>query len=487
MKKILWILACWTVWVTIAHAQQPSGLTLSDIIHQAQSLSTRFRLAQTQKEISHYQFLTYKSDLNPQISLYGNAPVYNKEYYAVRQPDGTIKFQSINQLNNNIGFSLSQQVPLTGGVLSLNTDLTRFDDFRSKTKQYSGTPVFLQLSQPLFAFNELKWRKKIEPLKLEESKKVYSQEMENIARDATRLYFDVLDAQNDMQIAEVNLTNSRRNYETEQKRIDLGTTTEDKLLQLELQMLRSSQDLEKARYNYQVAQLALKSFVGIKGNDELLLVAPEEIPYLRISITDAFDWAKKNRPEFIAFKRKMEEAQRDVAQARAAKQQVNLLASYGLNNAGNTIGNVYQNPNNQQRFIVGFNIPIVDWGRRKARYNTAKAIEKLTETTNEMDESTIYQEITTLVKNVDLLKANIGLARKTDSVAHRRYLIANNLFQIGKLSVTDLNLAQSEKDNARRDYIDALRSYWDVYYAIRRVTLYDFEKNKGLLAADEPR
>jgi outer membrane protein TolC len=199
-----------------------------------------------------------------------------------------------------------------------------------------------------------------------------------------------------------------------------------------------------------------------------------------VNLSDAFIYAKKNRPEFISFERKRQEAMRDVAVAKAEKQQVNLVASYGLNNIGNNISNVYSNPNDQQRFTIGFNVPIVDWGRRKARYNTAKAIEKLTAATNEFDETVIFQEITTLVKNIELLKQSIELAKKTDTVAQRRFTIASNLYQIGKLSVTDLNLAQSEKDNARRTYIAALKSYWDAYYMLRRITLFDFGKNESL-------
>lgn len=463
-----------------AAAQQQSYFTLEDIIRQAQSQSPRYKLAYTKREISLYQFQTYRSDFKPQVSFNGNLPVYSKEYFGVRQPDGSIIYQSISQNNSNLGFSLSQQLPFTGGEISLNTDLARFDDFKAKTKQYTSTPVYLRLSQPLFAVNPFKWNKRIEPLKLEESRKGYVMELEDIAQQAVKLYFDVLDAQSNMKIAEGNLQSTTLNYETERKRINLGTTTEDKLLQLELQSLRSRQELEKSRYDYQVAQLNLRTFLGIKAGDEFQLPEPGKIPELNVNLPDAINYAKKNRPEFITFQRKLQEAMRDVALAKAEKQQVNLVASYGLNNVGTNFTNVYNNPNDQQRFTIGFNVPIVDWGRRKARYNTAKAIEKLTAATNEFDEAVIYQEITTLVKNIELLKSSILLAQKTDTVAQRRFIIAGNLYQVGKLSVTDLNLAQAEKDNARRTYITALRAYWDAYYMLRRITLFDFEKGNSL-------
>lgn len=462
-------------------AQTKNVWSLSDVITKAQLQSYNSKLAATQKEISYYQYLTYKSDFKPQISFYGNAPVYNKEYYAVRQPDGSISYQLINQSNNNIGLGISQRIPFSGGTLSLNTDLSRFDNFDTKTKQYSGTPVYLQLNQPLFSVNHLKWSKQIEPLKFEESQRQFAFEIENIAQNAASLYFNILDAQSNIDIAETNLTITRLNYEIEKKRINLGTTSEDRLLQLELQTLKSRQDLERAKYEHTIAQLNLKVLIGLKEDAPMVLAEPKETPALSIDLSDAFNYAKKNRPEFIAFQRKMKEAQRDVAVARAAKQEINLTASYGLNHIGPQIGSIYQNPNNQQRFNIGFNIPIIDWGRRNARYNMAKALEKLTETTNEFEETNIHQGITILVKNIELLQANIQLAQKTDSVAQRRYSLANELYQLGKLSITDLSFAQAEKDNSRRTYINALRAFWDSYYMLRKQTLYDFEKHESLL------
>ncbi|MES1226128.1 MAG: TolC family protein [Bacteroidota bacterium] len=126
-------------------------------------------------------------------------------------------------------------------------------------------------------------------------------------------------------------------------------------------------------------------------------------------------------------------------------------------------------------------MPIIDWGRSNARYRTAKASEKLVDYNNDLDESTLVQEIITIVQNFELLKHNILLTKKTDSVAQRRYDIANNLYQAGKLSVTDINLAQTEKDNARRNYVTSLRNFWNAYYLIRRLTLFDFEKNLPLM------
>jgi outer membrane protein len=49
-----------------------------------------------------------------------------------------------------------------------------------------------------------------------------------------------------------------------------------------------------------------------------------------------------------------------------------------------------------------------------------------------------------------------------------------------KLSITDLNIAMQEKDEAKRNYIAALRDLWKSYYRLRRLTLYDFEKDRPI-------
>jgi outer membrane protein len=477
------VLICLLLLISINSYSQKANLDLAAVIHSAQSQSPSFRLAETQRNISSYQYLEFKSSFKPQISLYGNLPSYSKAYNSVTQPDGTIKFLPVKQNYSNAGFSLSQQLPFSGGELSLNTDLSHFYDFQSKTKQYNGTPVFLRLSQPLFGFNPMKWQKSIEPLKLEESKRAYVEEMENIAQEAARLYFNVLDAQSNISIAEANLRNTQLNYEIEKKRVALGTTTEDKMLQLQLQSLHSRQDLDNAKYKYSIAQSELKTFTGNSDEQDIALQLPERIPGFSPDINKCIEYVRKYRPEFISFDRKKMEAQRDVSKAKAEKQQIMLSASYGYNRAADKIGPIYSDPRDQQRFSIGFDIPIVDWGRRSARYKTAKELEKFVDYNNELDEASMIQEVTALVKNFELLKSNIQVAAITDTVAARRYVIASNLYQVGKLTITDLNNAQTDKDNSRRSYISALREYWNAYYLLRKLTLYDFETAQALMNA----
>ena len=95
------------------------------------------------------------------------------------------------------------------------------------------------------------------------------------------------------------------------------------------------------------------------------------------------------------------------------------------------------------------------------------------------------QEIITLVGRFEVMRKQIEIKKKGDEVAQKRYDVAQNRYLIGKTSITDLTLALEQKDNAKRAYVSALRDFWNSYYQLRRLTLYDFANDKLLYTIDE--
>lgn len=465
MKKVIKFLFSFLLFsVSKAYTQ-----TLFALINQAQRNSFQAKQSQLQLLISHYSFEAYRAGYKPQLSFYGNVPVYNKDNFQVVQPDGTIKFLSRSQNNSSLGFSFSQPLTFSGGEISLNTDLNRFDDLKTKYTQYNGTPVYIRVSQPLFSYNQYKWDKKIEPLKLEESKRTHIMEMANIACEITKLYFDVLEAQNDLDLAQISLRNADTNYTIERRRLSLGVSTEDKLLQLELQQIQYKQQIGQATYTLQVAELNLKNYLN--SNDSFQTQLPSKIPDININLSQALYSARQQRPEILAAIRKRLEAQSNTTRAKADKRQVNLNASYGLNKAADNFSQVYERPNDQQRFSIGLSIPIADWGRRKTKYDAAKAQEELIAISNKLDETSFITEISNLFNSFLSLKNNILLTQDADTIAQKRFAITNRLYQLNNASLLDLQSAQNGKDVARRNYILALRNYWESYFLFKKLTL----------------
>ena len=79
-----------------------------------------------------------------------------------------------------------------------------------------------------------------------------------------------------------------------------------------------------------------------------------------------------------------------------------------------------------------------------------------------------------------LLPAQLELAAKADTIAQNRYRITKERFLIGKVDVLELDKAQVDRDAARVAYTRSLLSYWQTYYALRQLALYDPNTDREL-------
>jgi outer membrane protein TolC len=116
---------------------------------------------------------------------------------------------------------------------------------------------------------------------------------------------------------------------------------------------------------------------------------------------------------------------------------------------------------------------------------TAYANKRLNDFTIAQDEVNFEQEVITQVRQFELLRLQIEITKKSDEVALERYNVAQNRYLIGKIDITNLAIALTEKDNAKRSYVTALKSFWTSYYNLRRLTLYDFTQHKPLYDLSE--
>mgnify|MGYP000695859060 CR=1 FL=1 len=73
---------------------------------------------------------------------------------------------------------------------------------------------------------------------------------------------------------------------------------------------------------------------------------------------------------------------------------------------------------------------------------------------------------------------------KAQEIAIKRYEITKKRFVLGKITITDLNLALQEKDRSVLRYLNSLEKFWTDYYTLRRLTLYDFIKNEKIKIDD---
>lgn len=456
-------------------------LTLKEVVKMAKDRSIASLQAQTVRETKYWQWRTHRSNYQPQLSLQGIAPGYNKSYIPVLQPNGTIDFHPVHNNNSSLNLSFSQSIATTGGTVFGTTQIQRFDDFDRKNTLYNGVPYGIGYSQPLARFNALKWDQRIEPLKYRESKQEYIESMEEIAITANTYFFDLLLAQVNLQIAETNYGNTQNILRIANEKLAMGKISRNEILQLQLEEVKAQKAVGTARRDIEIAKLNLKAFTGLPGDAAVELAVPNTITPVRIDGDKVLSEAYANRSDALGFLRRELEAKRDVAKAKGENGiNATLTAQLGFSKSATSFSKMYEAPKTQQLVQLEFDIPILDWGRSKSRTKTAEANRKFAAYAVEQDKQNFAQEIITEVTLFDMMKDQLVLVRRADSIASEKYTIAKDRYVLGNLSITDLSIAFQEKDQAKRDYVYALRDYWKAFYRLRYLSLFDFEKDQKI-------
>ena len=462
---------------------QSQELSLKEAIQSAQKTSPSYFRAINLAENRYWNYRQFRASLLPQLNLSGSLPNYSSAIEVVTLDDGTFGFAEREQLFLSSSLSIDQNVALTGGRLSLISSLQRSNVYSPTSRtNYFSTPVSLSYFQPMFLYNDIKWNKKIQPIAFEESQRAYTEDLENIANETTSLYFRALSAATSKQIAQKNLKNNDTIYKISQGRYNLGKIAENDLLQIELNLLNAENALTNATLNYEVAAQNLKRFLNIPSDQELDLSIPSEVPQIEVDLPTALNEARTNRSVVLEFRRRRLEADQQVAQARGnTNYNFNLRANFGLSRQANDFETVYADPfMRQQNIVVGVNIPIVDWGQARSQIRRAKANRELAEVNIQQDEVNFEQEIFLQVMQFNAQYQRLRIAAKADTVAQKRYEVARQRYLTGKISITDINIAQSEKDGAKQSYIFELQRFWNNYYNLRRLCLYDFQRKQKI-------
>jgi len=443
--------------------------------------SSAAKYAQNTDVNYYWRWKNFQTRYRPQLTLKGDLPNYQHSTTPVTQPDGSIQFRQVSIAQTNASLSLSQPLPLTGAWIWAATSLYRIQDFRNKTVDFSGAPLAIGFSQPILAYNYMKWDKKTEPLVHEEAQKQYIESIERISLNATLRFFRFLRIQTNYNLALSNLSNSKDNLKIAEMRKDLGRISENDFARVKLSVYNAQKALNQATMDLKDADFELKSYIQLPQDQEINLIIPLSISLFDIDLNVALEQARANRKETPAFERRLVEADRALVYAkRNSGLSATLTGNYGLSNSATEMEGVYQEPEKQRLLALSVSIPILDWGRSESQVKLAESQRELVIFDVENDRSDFEREVVVQVEQFGLLKDQLVTAEEADKVAENGYQIALKKFQNGEISITDLNISLAERESAKRDYISTLEAYWRSYYNLRILTLYDFEMHQKI-------
>ncbi len=471
------------------HAQKDTvtlNLTLDQAIEIAKKQSI-FSFRQKNMYLSRYwDFRSYKASKLPSLSLSSDPIQYSN---GVRQWfNGSVDTLVYREsLTSSVGVDVSQNVTLTGGKISAGSDFVRIENYKVSDEafpiSYNPQPFSIRISQPLNGYNSFRWDAKIEPLKFEQAKREYLQSLQELARRTTNVFFNLIKAEINLSIAKTNLSNADTLYRIGKGRFEIGTVTQDELLDLELGSLNANMELNRTKLNLQQAKSAINSFLGFDDNVNLECVVPADIPTFKVMVDDAMAMAFENNPQMLNFKEQLLNAERQIAQARAENGfNANVTADIGISKSTYFLEDVYKSPfGNNQNLSVSLGVPIIDWGLRKGKVQMARSNQQVTEATVKQAEIDFEQNIFIQVMEFNMQEEQVKIAAKADTIAQLGYDVTKQRFLIDKVDVIKLNAARTSLESAKRGYIQSIQDFWVNYYNIRELTLYDFEKQTTLI------
>ena len=132
--------------------------------------------------------------------------------------------------------------------------------------------------------------------------------------------------------------------------------------------------------------------------------------------------------------------------------------------------------NNTLNNSLALSLPILDWGVGKGRVKVAQSQAEVVEAQISQALSSLRENVALKVMQFNRQGGQCAVSRKAEVVGRDRYTAARERFLAGATSVTELNNAQSEMENASIRYLQDLASWWQYYYAIRQMTFYDYQK-----------
>jgi len=485
MRRLSLLVAAFVIPAVAAGQSAPRTLTLQDAILMAQQQGSAAQVARSARDAARSRDDAFNARLLPQLFLQGRAADLVHGINPVLLDDGSTQFisQSQNQSTMQVGFS--QRIPLTGGTVSVGSEVQRVDLFGDQRRQYyQTTPVVLSLQQDLFKPREVVWDRRDQSLSATVAERAYLEAREDVAGQTADAFFNLYAQEVALRNASFNAAVNDTLFQLNKGRYEVGKIGENDLLKSELALLRARAAADDAKLARDRAEAALRRIIAFPDGTPLAIAPPDSIPLVTADPDVAVRAALKNSSTMQQNELDDVRSRRAMSVARSNNHfNASIEGSVGFNQTAPQFAQAYQSPLGKQTLSVGINLPMLQWGAGHADIEEAKAIEQRVDANNKMRKDALEEDARFSVLQLEQARRNVTLAAKADTVAQRQFEVARNRYMIGKITNEALYLAQGEKDAAVVANVQALRNYWITYYHLRRVTLYDFERNVALVDA----
>ncbi len=455
------------------------GLTLEESLIIAESNSptmkrTRLSLVRNQENLN-----AQKASLKSNFSLSINPIVYSQN----RTFNELISKWNTTQTTESYGlFTISQPIVLTDARVSLTNRFgytDSYSEYTDETTKGFSNNLSLNIDQPVFTYNRTKLQLRELELALENSMLNYAMQLLSLENQVSQGFYYVYQQQQSLEIAQQAYQNMQQSYEVSKNKVEAGISPKEEMYQAELNLATARSDFENKQVSLENAKDEFKIMIGMSLFDDFIVLPNVEVDTVNIDVAFAIDQGLANRMELRQREINIESTEFDLIQTKSLNEfKGNLGLSVGLFGDNEKIGNVYENPTDNESIMFSLTIPLWDWGERKSRIKASEASIESANISLEEEQNNIILSIRKVYRNLINLQNQIEIARQNVINAQLTYDLNLERYKNGDLTGMDLNIFQNQLSETKLSYTNSLISYKLELLNLKIQTLYDFEKNE---------
>ena len=182
----------------------PRTLNMQQVIALAQENSIASMSNRNTFVSRYWSYRSYKAEMLPSLNLSADLVQFDRSLVALQDyQTGAISYRTNYNLTNSARVYVSQNVPWTGGNVSLTTSLRRLDQYSPmRSTTYYAAPISLSYTQSIWGYNRFKWSRKTEPKNYELAKRQYIENMESVSQTAVTYFWTYVREKEDCQISD---------------------------------------------------------------------------------------------------------------------------------------------------------------------------------------------------------------------------------------------------------------------------------------------
>jgi len=413
--------------------------------------------------------------LDVQPLVYSNSRLFNNQFS---------QWYTNENFSTSGTFRIDQPILYTDGKISLSNQF----GWQSNTSTGTGTDksyfnnLNLSLTQPLFTYNRTKTQIKTLELNNENAMLSYAMQRLALEKSVSQYFYNVYLAQMSLSIKQEELVNTTKSNEIIKNKVEAGLAAKEQLYQSEVDLATAQSGVESARVSLESAKDIFKQNIGMDIFAEITVMTDVAVTPIEVDGKKALEHGLASRMELRQRQISVESSQFDMLGIKATNEfRGDMTLSMGLAGQNSAIADIFDQSTRSPKISLGFNVPVFDWGERKARIRAQEAVINSQKLNVNIEVVQIQLDIRQVIRNLSNLKNQIGIALQTQKNSQLTYDINLERYKNGDLTSMDLNLYQVQLSNNKMAYAQALINYKVELLNLKIQSLFDFTANEAVV------